>query len=247
MPAVPEGFCNSLNDANWIQTLMNLIAQGVAKFDGSGFTVVLSQATAPGANDRDKLWYDTDVGRIYRWNGGAWVSPHPYPANGIAGLWVEATPAQIWSFDGGDGSDPAVTPPSTDSGAMWVINTAYAGRSPMGAGSIPTANPAKVLAIGENYGEGAHVLTASELPSAIGGVSVSAPLGLKIPVQAGFSVQEAGGDSNPSYSFSGTPPTFVDSLSGSITGGADSAHQTVHPVRGQYYIVRSARVNYVGA
>lgn len=230
MPVVEEGFCNSLNDANWVQTLLNLIAQGVAKFEGSGFTVVLNQTTAPGPEDRDKLWRDPDTGLTYQWLSGAWITPHPYPPAGIAGLWVEATPAQIWAFDGGDGTDPAVNPPTTNNGAMWVIDADYAGRSPMGVGAIPSSNPAKILAVGEDFGEGAHTQLEEELAAHTHNTE--------------FKEREAEGNDNTGMmGFTGTDRTPVATTS---TGESEPFNVT-HPVKGQYYIVRSARVNFVGA
>lgn len=228
--AVPEGFCNSLNDSDWVQTLTNFLAQGVAKFDGSGFTVVLNQSTAPGPNDRDKLWRDPDTGLTYQWLSGAWITPHLYPPGGIAAMWVEATPAQIWAFDGGDGTDPAVNPPTTNNGAMWVIDTNYVGRSPMGAGIIPGSVPEKTLVIGENFGEGSHLQTEEELAAHTHDTE--------------FKEREAEGNDNTGMmGFIGTDRTPVETTS----TGESTPFNVVSPVRGNYRIVRSQRVNYVGA
>src|SRR3990167_6645500 len=241
MPAVPEGFCNSLNDANWVQTLINLVAQGVAKMEGSGFSVVMKQATAPSANDRDNLWYDTDVGRMYHWDvaSGAWIAPHPEEAGGDARRWWTGTLTDLITYDVGSAGAVAAS-----SGPMWEEDTDFQGRSPMGPGAIPTSDPAKVLTIGENYGEGAHTLTLAQLPST---VTITAPtnqLFVMSPTGNGIT-QEAGADWNPSYSFNPLQPTLESSLDSTL--GSYQAHQTVHPVRGIYCLKRTARLNYVGA
>lgn len=273
MPTVPEGFCSSLNDANWVQTLMNLIAQGVAKFQGSGFTVVLNQSTAPGPTDRDKLWRDTDTGRIYSWGAGAWVTPHPYDASGAVRMWWEGTENDSWAFDGGDGTNPAINPPATNNGAMWEVDHNYDGRSAMGAGLIQDSSPPKNLTVSEAYGSG--IFTMNDANTSGFGThthvygrmntantnddylfvqgSVTGPT-LSGPQILGA---DAIGLANPPQPLgtgviNGSPmvgPYLNVGPPMSTAGVALSAINIniVHPVRGGFYLKRTQRVNFVGS
>ena len=239
MPTVPEGFCNSLNNSNWVQTLVNLIAQGVAILDGSGFSVVLNQSTAPGPTDRDKLWRDTDTGRVYNWDGGAWVTPNPEEPSGNARrLWAGSL-SDLISYDGG--SAGAV---GTNSGPMWEEDTDMAGRSPMHPGSIPTANPAKILAVGENYGEGAHAQTTQEV----------GPHTHPLVTEAGITnadgsidvVNTGVGTAGLMIGLTG-PQTTPLSVQTNAYTTTQEPMPVLHPIRGLYVIKRTGRLNYVGS
>lgn len=64
----------------------------------------------------DPLAYGTPI-RWFFWNGSAWVWPHlTPPGSGERRIWV-GTEADLWFYDGGDGTNPAT---ATDTvGAMW--------------------------------------------------------------------------------------------------------------------------------
>lgn len=65
------------------------------------------------------------------WNGTEWVWPHDVPpGSGIRQMWV-GTEADLWFFDGGDGTDPAVATDTT--GGMWMVDTVFNSKSPRGA------------------------------------------------------------------------------------------------------------------
>lgn len=238
MPVAPEGICNSLNDANWVQTLLNLIAQGVAKFEGSGFTVVLNQSTAPGATDRDKLWRDTDTGIIYEWSGGAWIAPHPEPASGDSRRWWAGTLVALETYDGG-----SVGAVSTNSGPMWEEDITMRGRSPMGPGAIPDSNPAKTLAIGEEFGEGAHEQDVEEVGPH------THPLTADPSIVTGDTINVVTtGTPSPGLQIglTGTPSTALSVVANEYASG-QQAGNVVHPVLGIFCIKRTGRTNYVGA
>lgn len=237
MPTVEEGFCNNLTGEDWVQVLFNKIAQGVAILNaGSGAgTIILNQESAPSAEQRDFLWFKPSTGLIFSWDsgGGAWTSPNRSPAGGSERRFFEGVDTEIWAYDGGDGSNPSVTPPAANVGAMWEIDTNYAGRSPMGPGAIASANPAKNLALSENFGDGAHTITIQELPahthppaddygSFAGFVSPGEP----------STVEATGG-------------TEIERMLQTGATGGDEAMPIVHPCRGIYVIKRTARTNYV--
>lgn len=76
--------------------------------------------------------------RWLTWNGSAWVWPHPVvPGTGERRMWV-GTEADLWSYDGGDGTDPATATDTT--GAMWMVDTVFDSKSPRGA-VTGTLNP----------------------------------------------------------------------------------------------------------
>lgn len=228
LPAVPEGFCNNLTGTDWVQQLLNLIAQGVAKFQGSGFTVVLNQEAQPGPTDRDKLWRKPSTGLIYEFTGGAWVTPHPEAPGGESRRWFDGTLVDLQTYDGG-----AVGVVGDNSGPMWEEDTNFQGRSPMHPGSIPSNTPAKSLALNENYGEGTHTQTTAEVGAhnhTITGKSI-----LTFPGGAPAKGTSAGND------FSITDVIATDQ------SAAATPMNIVHSVRGIYCIKRTARVNYVGS
>lgn len=233
VPEVPEGFCNNLGE-DWIQAVINLMGQSVAIFTGAG-TIVLNQEDAPDPEERSFLWFKPSTGRIYAWDagGGAWTSPHPLPANGIERRFLEGTPAEIWAYDGGDGSDPSTTAPAANVGAMWIIDTAYAGRVPMGVGTIPGSDPSKNLALSEDYGAGSVEIKTTNLPE----------LQLTFPMFIG---DDSSGSTYPTapHTTSATNQSFP--VSPNPLGDGTPLNIT-NPVRGGYWCKRSARTNYVAA
>ncbi len=222
------------------------MGQSVAVWTDVG-TIVLNQESQPNANQRDFLWYKPSTGITYYWDTStsAWISPHPAVAGGIDRRWVEGTPTEILTYDGGDTGAPGA-----NSGPMWEIDTNYAGRSPMGPGAIPGSFPPKTLLLSEDYGEGAHTGTAAQLVphthafGVSGGVDTDNILdgdnvhtvlpggGTTAGLQIGLT-----GDSQPSLTIE------PNQASGSV-----EASPVIHPVRGVFCIRRtSTRVNYVGA
>lgn len=268
MPTVPEGFCNSLGTSNWVQVLLNLIGTGVAKFEGSGFTAILNQATAPGVADQGSLWRDTDDGRIYAFSGGAWVSQNPVEASGYDRRLFKGTLTQLLTYDGG-----AVGAVFANTGPMWEEDTDYQGRSPMGPGDVPNASPAKNLALSEAYGSGVFAMTDTNSNGIVththvfgrmhknyvnddfffttGNVSNAALTG---PYVLGADVADT---ANPAQTLgAGTISGAVNAgpylNTGPMVSSAGTTPTTiniavVHPVVGTYVIKRTARVNYVGA
>jgi hypothetical protein len=243
-PSVPEGFCNTLGP-NWIQQIINLMAQAVAVFTDVG-TIILNQETQPNANQRDFLWFRPSTGITYRWDTGtsAWISPNQAIAGGIDRRWVEGDATAIQTYDGGD-----TNPSGTNSGPMWEIDHNYDGRSPMGPGAILGAFPPKTLLLSEDYGEGAHAGTAAQLVShthafgVSGGVDTDNILdgdNIHTVLPGGGSVAglQIGltGDAQPSLT--------IEPNQGS---GDVEPSPIVHPVRGIYAIKRTSRINYVAS
>lgn len=234
-PIAPEGFCQTLT-SDWINQILALMGQSVAVFQDVG-TIVLNQESTPSPEQINYLWYKPSTGLTYYYSSGAWISPHKYgPNDPVASMWVEATPAQIWAFDGGDGSDPGVVAPVLNAGAMWIIDPNYAGRSPMGVGTIPDSG-GLTIGVGGNLGKGAELQTSEQVGPHIhtmnpDDISVTPGSGSA----TGFQYAPAA---------TGDPHSPLVANVNTYAAG-QQAMPVLHPVRGSYRIIRSARVNYKG-
>jgi microcystin-dependent protein len=151
-------------------------------------------------------------------------------------MFTTGAESDIWDFDGGDGNDPGAVPPTTYTGAMWEADSDFAGRSPMHPGNISGSSPLKNLAETENYGEGNHALVQAELPNVNWNLNVnSLSQAPGAGAQDGLLYQQPGtGSGNVAV-----PPSLIVS-----SGGTNTPHQTVHPVRGVWIIRRTARAYY---
>lgn len=235
MPEVPEGFCNSLG-TDWVQQLVNLVAQGVAVLDSgsSTGTIILNQENQPDPAQQIFLWRKPSRGNlIFQYIGGAWVCPNPEPASGPIRRIFEGDPSDVDTYDGGTAG--AV---GTNAGPMWEIDHNYDGRSPMGPGAIPDTTDTLVVAT--NYGHGQSVIAQSNLPATI---NLKATFdGHRTNLEDGtpqwLCPTGSGGDVPT------TPVTEDATIAFTNTGGG-VALNLVQPVRGAYMIRRTARVNYV--
>lgn len=237
VPSVPEGFCNNLGE-DWVQSLLNLFGQSVAILNtGSGAgTILLNQESLPSPEQRNFLWRRPSRGSlIFSWDsgGGAWTAPNPIPANGIERRLMVGTPAEIWAYDGGDGSDPSTTPPAANVGAMWEIDPDFAGRVAIGVGAIPGTNPAKSIALEENYGAGSITLAQTNLPA----------ISLTLPAYVG---DASGGGTYPTVPHDTSTSSKNFPVNPTPLGDA-TPFSVVMPGRGAYYCRRTARTNFVAS
>lgn len=213
---------------NWAQDLNNDIING-ATFQ------LLTTPTAsfynfgdstPLPDNRQWPWLRTVAGAPDDWYvyaKGAWLSLYkavPAGPNGIRWEW-EDTEANLVTFDGGEAGVATEI-----SGPFWEVDHNYDGRSSMGPGAIPTSNPAKTLALGEAFGEGAHALTVAELAAHHHDIDIP---------------QENVAGENPAFGniLAATASQFTTKTT-KDTGSGD-AHNTVHPVRGAFKIKRTIR------
>lgn len=123
---------------------------------------------------------------------------------------------------------------------MWEVDHNYDGRSPMSPGLIPQSSPAKTLAPQENYGDGSHVQTVSEMASHAHGPDPDKAdgfLGHTLPGKPATYNVLAGGDtiSQPLTGYAG----------GIGTPSVVTPTTTTHPVRGMYAIRRTSRKNII--
>jgi hypothetical protein len=123
---------------------------------------------------------------------------------------------------------------------MWEIDVNYAGRSPMGVGTIPTSFPSKVLTLAENFGEGAHTQTETEMFRHTHGPKEG---------YGSFAGFVSAGEPSTVEATSGTEIERM-TITGETGGHEDAVNDPaniVHPIRACYCIRRTARTNYVAS
>lgn len=217
---LPVGYCFTTPERFALD-----IANGLSGYLPGTFNKIINSDSEPAVADRiDSLWYKTTEGRIYRYDGG-WISPNPVEASGDERRIFVGSESDIWSYDGGDGTDPSTTPPTSRTGAMWQRDTAFDFRFPLGAGTSPAPYSTTVSVLGTG-GEEKHVLTQAELPLY--------NLDFTYGTGVGGSVFFKG---------SSASTTAVDNTSVSSAGGGQ-AHQNMPPFIGVYFIKRTGRQFY---
>lgn len=221
---LPQGYCFT----SWQQTLVDFSNHQQAVL-ANGMAFYNYGSTAPAPEFQIYPWLNTNDMRWYRFSG-QWITNHEF----LPGrhTWEEfVTEADIWSFDGGDGSDPSTSPPTATAGAMWQLDTAYDGRSPMSPGVIVGSNPAKTLGYGEDFGEGAHLQDREEV-----GPHVH-------PLTPRDQMEDTGGGNIDGITVSGTGPSIGTLSAGQNTyASTQQAMNVTHPVRGMCCIVRTGRI-----
>jgi len=257
-PSLPPGYCFS----TWQQLVIDIFTGAFGTIPGSlgiGFNY---GADIPSVDDQSKPWIRTDVsgGDLGTWTFGygKWTKRHPIPAvSDIREIWV-GTLADLYLFDGGDGIDPTVTPPTPITGSFWEQDTAFAARTIVGVGTLPVSGT--ILAVGDQGGLDKVKLTLQEMfphthtPQAeeqtgkpqnkiwgsdgLGGGGGASTPGKVYPSGNGLAISAAAEVpvnttlANAGGDTSATPP--VDS----------KAHENMPPFRAVYLVKRTARVYY---
>ena len=160
--SLASGYCPS----SWQQLLNDFVARTSATVPG-GLGVIVS-STEPGPDDRDKVWVRLDgVGQPrgqYIFINGEWVWPHDF--DGVIDAnerrLFGGSEAQVWAYDGGDGTNPAGPPtPQASSGAMWEADHNFDARFPVGPG---TTAGGTVIAVGGTGGSDQTLLDGTNMP-----------------------------------------------------------------------------------
>ena len=201
---------------------------------GGTFTVVNIGENTPDPADRIYPWIRT-IGempdRVYVFVNGAWMSLHPDFIGKIV-MWEGVAGSALWSLDGGDGTNPVVTPPTAISGAMWEQVTQLAAKFPLGAGTLPSGT---VIGVGTTGGEENHSLTVPEL----------APHTHLNPLVSN-DVEQGTGDHKAAL----TTNSALWSVTTQSTGGSGTPpvvvpHNTMPPYYGIHFIRKTIRQYYV--
>lgn len=245
----PQGYCFT----NLQQFANDLVALITASIPGNLNTFVLGNAV-PSVGDQNKPWFRlAPDGTPDKWFifVGSWISLNPRPPSTSERMIWTGTEASLWAYDGGDGTDPSISPPTDTTGAMWVRDTNFGAddgsipfRLPVGIGKNNTTydgNLATVIAIGATGGEERHSLSAGEMPphqhesTEADGVTPIYPM-----------VNVAGGQDQVTYPGQRTgAANKTDVQGGSGSPAVVLSHQNMPPFLGVIFAKRSARRFYV--
>lgn len=238
---LPAGYCFTTPERLALD-----IAAGLSGFLPGEFTTIINSDTKPTRSDRDKLWHKTIAGapsgHIFMFFNGSWVARNLVEPSGDERRIFMGIESDIWAYDGGDGNNPTVTPPTDATGAMWEKDAAFDFRMALGAGTSP-APVSTIVAVGGTGGEEKHTLTQAELPDVIFPVKeTNNPALTSQGLWGEGSTGDAStGDNGLTSPNSGENPTYISVHS----GGSGTAHQNMPPFIGVYFIKRTQRVFYL--
>lgn len=208
----------------------------VSQISGSvldGSLKYIISGTAPGADDRDKLWIKTSSGapvRQFIYYNGAWVWPHHIPAGDGRLILYKGSAASVDTLDGGSSGTA-----KSASGPFWEIDSDLSGRFPLGVGVLDSGTSVAVTNTG---GEEKHTLTQAELPDHIHDFTVREFNNWDSSNDSAAELLL--GDQNVVSANSSKPNVLING------GGSDEAHNNMPPYYGVYYLKRTSRVFYVG-
>ncbi len=123
-------------------------------------------STIPSTDNQAFPWLRTGAGSLNGWYeytaNGNWVMANPEAASSPKRVIFVGTDIEVLSYDGGDGTDPdLIGGTGNDFGPMWRIDSSFASKIPMGAGTLPVNG---ALAVGASLGTETHTLIEAELP-----------------------------------------------------------------------------------
>lgn len=231
--SLPNGYCWPASPQQYLNDIMEIsraLLPGGMAFYNYGDTV-------PAVDFQGYPWLRTTDMRWYRYEG-VWLSPNPETSLDVRRLFVGAE-ADVWSYDGGDGSDPSVTAPTANSGAMWEVDHAYDDRLPFGASAtVPVAT---------NAGSASISLTEANLPEHTHKLVSPTNQGNDNPVTSTSHIQQDGGVSggNENYRLTASTTEPSNGVSGLYGTAVPDPIDLRGPVRGTFFIKRTARTNYV--
>jgi len=200
---------------------MDAVLEAGMAFYNYGDTVPQPQyQQCPWLRTQDMRWYYFE---------GEWKSPVADYSIYERRIWV-GNPTQLETYDGGEAG--AV---STTSGPMWEVDhTLFDGRSPMGVGDIPSSDPAKTLALIEQYGAGSHTQTSAEMPPHTHTL--------------GFDTNDTGSGFPQASNGENEVNVYTTSETGGTgTPAVATPMNMVHPVVGVYFIKRTVREFYTAS
>jgi hypothetical protein len=211
---------------------VDLVSQMTGTVLDGSLKYIISE-TAPGADDRNKLWIKTSSGapvRQYVFYNGAWVWPHNIPAADGRVIIYTGSAASIDTLDGGTSGVA-----KSASGPFWEIVTELSGRFPLGVGTLESGTS---VAVTDTGGEEKHTLIQDELPDHEHILTVNEFNNWDSSNAS--AAQFLLGDQVVQSANSSKPNVTVDG------GGSDEAHNNMPPYYGVYFIKRTARQYYVG-
>lgn len=228
----PDGYCPTS-----YQTLGNDFAAALTGYLPGSYITVITGDTEPAAIDRDKPWIRSD-GRWYQYSApglGTWVARNNLPPGAVM-MYAAASEADIWAFDGGDGTNPTAAPPTASTGAMWEMVSQLAGKIPIGPGTLPVSTT--VLTSGSTGGVDQFTLSQTQLPDVDFQVQVRDGDPLLSSNVIGYG--GGGGVNTTTYAGAG----FSGSNTVAASGGNGDPINNMPPYFAIYFIRRTARIWY---
>lgn len=219
--SLPADYCYPASPE---QFLLDLPISG---FLDQNFPGIFKGATAPTPSQRDRLWYNTNDGKWYSYFNGDWFRPSDSTAgpSGERMLWFD-TEANLWSFQGGDGTNPSVVTPTLYTGSFWEVDHTFDARFPIGPGTLPSA---AVIAQGSTGGAEDITLDVTQIPSHSHG---------KADNSSGYWTRADPVGSGTANVLGGTD-TILSTQTG-LTGGG-LAHSNMGPFLGVFFAKRTIR------
>lgn len=246
---VPANFPADYCPPDW-QTLARDLASGMSGYVPGAYNFFNYGNSEPGVNDRGKPWFrlnpDNSPDKWYVFFGGVWVSPNQIEASGDERKIFAGIEADVWSYDGGDGSDPSAVTPTDSTGAMWEVDHDFDFRFPLGSGTSP-APASTTVNVGDTGGaeDTSVTLSMDNVPAHNHKFRVERNDGSPISVDSGTGyiegvgagVRWSGGSKDTAGETMNTGESGTDLLPVEATN--------MPPYRGVFFIRRTARRFYV--
>lgn len=234
-----------------LQEFVNQIfanAYGTLDTTASIAKVIVSEQE-PSADQRDYLWIRINPSthaydKAYNYLNGYWISPHAIaPSSGVRQIW-EGDPADIATLDGGSSGTVGDA-----TGPMWEIALAFAGRMPIGVGTLSGAGTA--IASGSTGGADQTTIARANLPADKLTINTKivgqAGVGSDVPVVGSDYGSEAIGGSGKAVD-STTDSDLTNRYYAKMQSeamGSGAAMNTISPYYGVYFLKRTSRKYYV--
>jgi len=182
--------------------------------------------------DQDGQWWIFDQ--------GFWVYKNTVAANGYDRRIFVGTTTDLLSYDGGDGTSGT---PTNYTGAMWMVDTLFDARFPVGVGAFAASGAVAVNGTQTGsgvLGEDKHLLTAPEIPTHNHNVRVETANGVAVlNLMCTDFAEKPAGNGNNDFSFQAGIHVVSDDFGGGLS------HNNLPPFYGVYFIKRTTRIYYV--
>lgn len=235
----------------WPATPQDLVNEAFSKTRGQlqNLEGIIISQTTPAIDDQDKMWVRVDAnGRAdgqFIFGSGTWNWENPRAALGDERmLWV-GPETDLWSYDGGDGSNPATVTPHDAVGAMWEVDTGPAGRFLAAVGDVPGSDPVAVVTADANVTNTSAGIMLTAAQMAIHTHPLSADSGIEDGDEIKVVDSGGGADTGLLIGASGNASTNLASNANDPGSGTQEAVPIVPPGYGFYVARRTARTHYL--